>query len=207
VGLHANDVRVERNRVVGTIQGITNNGGDRWVVAHNVIDDLTLFDCSGALCGGGVGIVVQVAGDDRPEGNLVFGNVVRGEIPDGFGVFSMVGVFVFAADGTVVANNRLTIPDNPSAAAIGQGVLVANVCCGQPALTPGARNTIVVFNDARHSEIGVEIDGRGGENTAGLVVRGNLGPVLVEGELVDDGPRPRRRFAHRPHHPRAVACD
>jgi nitrous oxidase accessory protein NosD len=207
VGLYASDVRVERNRVVGTIQGITNNGGDRWVIAHNVIDDLTLFDCSAALCGGGVGIVVQVAGESRPEGNLVFGNVVRGEIPDGFGVFSMVGVFVFAADGTVVANNRLSIPDNPSAEAVGQGVLVANGCCGQPAITPGARNTVVVFNDARRSEIGVEIDGSAGENTAGLVVRGNLGPVFVEGERVDDGPRPRRRFAHRPHHPRAVACD
>jgi hypothetical protein len=218
VGVFANDVRVERNRVLGTIQGITNNAGDRWVIAHNVIDDLTLFDCTGALCGGGVGVVVQVARDplatpagpgaaeNRPQGNLVYGNVVRGDIPDGFGAFSMVGVFVFAGDGTVIANNRLSIPDNPTAEAIGQGVLVANVCCGQPAIVPGTRNTIVVFNDARRSEVGVEIDGSGGANTGGLLVRGNLGPVLVEGELVDDGPRPRRRLAHRPHHPRHIFC-
>jgi hypothetical protein len=204
VGVFANDVRIERNRVLGTTQGITNTAGDRWVIAHNVIDDLTVFDCSGALCGGGVGIVIQLlfdpAAENRPEGNVVFGNVVDGDIPDGFDVFSMVGVFVFGADGTVVSHNRLSIPDNPTAAAIGQGVLVDNSCCGQPAITPGARNTVVVFNDARGSEIGVEIDGSGGENTSGLVLRGNLGSVVVEGELVDDGPRSRRRFAARHGH-------
>ena len=192
-------MRVERNRVLGTVQGITNTGGDRWVIVHNVIDDLSVFDCTGALCGGGDGIVIQLATsapDNRPSRNFVAGNVVNGAIPDGFGVFSMVGVFVFAADGTVVTRNRLSIPDNPNAESIGQGVLVDNSCCGQPAVTPGARNTVVTFNDGRDSEIGVEIDGTGGENTGGLVLFGNLGPVVVEGALVDDGPRPRRPFAH-----------
>jgi nitrous oxidase accessory protein NosD len=207
IATFANDVRVERNRVLGTVQGITNTGGDRWVIAHNVIDDLGVFDCTGALCGGGDGIVIQIstaAPDNRPSRNLVAGNVVNGAIPDGFGVFSMVGVFVFAADGTVVTRNRLSIPDNPNADAIGQGVLVDNSCCGQPAVTPGARNTVVTFNDGRGSQIGVEIDGTGGENTGGLVLFGNLGPVVVEGAVVDDGPRPRRpfapgrRLAHRP---------
>jgi nitrous oxidase accessory protein NosD len=192
IATFANDVRVERNRVLGTVQGITNTGGDRWVIAHNVIDDLAVFDC----------IVIQLsqgqsgAPDSRPQRNFVAGNVVSGAIPDGFGVFSMVGVFVFAADGTVVTNNRLSIPDNPNADAIGQGVLVDNSCCGQPAVTPGARNTVVTFNDGRGSEIAVEIDGTGGENTQGLVLFGNLGPVVVEGALVDDGPRPRRPFVH-----------
>jgi hypothetical protein len=210
IGTFANDVRVERNRVLGTVQGITNTGGDRWVIVHNVIDDLGVFDCTGALCGGGDGIVIQIstaAPAFRPERNLVAGNVVNGAIPDGFGVFSMVGVFVFAADGTVVTRNRLSIPDNPNADAIGQGVLVDNSCCGQPAVTPGARNTVVTFNDGRGSQIGVEIDGTGGENTGGLVLFGNLGPVVVEGAVVDDGPRPRRPFpgGHRHgHHP---LCD
>lgn len=207
IATFANDVRVERNRVLGTVQGITNTGGDRWVIAHNVVDDLRVFDCTGALCGGGDGIVIQIsstAPGSRPQRNFVAGNVVSGAIPDGFGVFSMVGVFVFAADGTVVTHNRLSIPDNPNADSIGQGVLVDNSCCGQPAVTPGARNTVVTFNDGRASEIAVEIDGTGGENTQGLVLFGNLGPVVVEGALVDDGPRPRRgftpgrRLVHRP---------
>jgi nitrous oxidase accessory protein NosD len=207
IATFANDVRVERNHVLGTVQGITNTGGDRWVIVGNVIDDLGVFDCTGALCGGGDGIVIQVSTaspDSRPERNFVAGNVVSGAIPDGFGVFSMVGVFVFAADDTVVTRNRLSIPDNPNADAIGQGVLVDNSCCGQPAVTPGARNTVVTFNDGRGSQIGVEVDGSGGANTQGLVLFGNLGPVVVEGALVDDGPRPRRpftpgrRLAHRP---------
>ena len=212
IATFANDVRVERNRILGTVQGITNTGGDRWVIVHNVIDDLGVFDCTGALCGGGDGIVIQVsaaAPDSRPQRNFVAGNVVSGTIPDGFGAFSMVGVFVFAADGTVVTRNRLSIPDNPNADAIGQGVLVDNSCCGQPAVTPGARGTVVTLNDARASEIGVEVDGTGGENSEGLVVFGNLGPVVVEGTLIDDGgPRPRRGFVpgrHLPH--RRIFCD
>lgn len=207
IATFANDVRVERNRVLGTVQGITNTGGDRWVIVGNVIDDLGVFDCTGALCGGGDGIVIQLstaAPDSRPQRNFVAGNVVNGAIPDGFGAFSMAGVFVFAADGTVVTRNRLSIPDNPNADAIGQGVLVDNACCGQPAVTPGARGTVVTFNDARGSEIGVEVEGTGGENTDGLVLFGNLGPVVVEGALVDDGPRPRRGFVsgrRLPHRP------
>ena len=199
IATFANDVRVEHNRVLGTVQGITNTGGDRWVIAHNVIDGLGVFDCTGALCGGGDGIVIQIstaAPDNRPSRNVVAGNVVSGTIPDGFAAFSIVGVFVLAADGTVVTRNRLSITDNPNAEATGEGVLVDNSCCGQPGLTPGARNTVVTFNDGRASEIGVEIGGTGGENTGGLVLFGNLGPVLVEGALVDDGPRPRRPFGH-----------
>ena len=205
IATFANDVRVEHNRVLGTVQGITNTGGDRWVIAQNVIDGLGVFDCTGSLCGGGDGIVIQLstaAPENRPQRNLVAGNVINGAIPDGFGAFSMVGVFVLAADGTVVTHNRVSIPDNPNADAVGEGVLVDNSCCGQPAITPGARGTAVTFNDGRGSEIGVEIGGTGGENTGGLVLFGNLGPVLVEGALVDDGPRPRRGFGpgRRLHH-------
>jgi len=206
IATFADDVRVERNRILGTVQGITNTGGDGWVIAGNVIDGLGVFDCTGALCAGGDGIVIQISTaspDNRPQRNIVAGNVVSGAIPDGFGVFSMVGVFVFAADGTVVTRNRLSIPDNPNADAIGEGVLVDNECCGQPAVTPGARNTVVTFNDGRGSQIGVEVDGTGGANTSGLVLFGNLGTVEVEGAVVDDGPPPRRPFArgrriHRP---------
>jgi hypothetical protein len=206
IGTFASDVRVERNVILGTIQAITNTGGDRWFIAGNRILGLTLFDCTGALCAGGDGIVIQIARDgvaapggpeadiNRPEGNVVFGNVVTGAIPDGFAAFSMVGIFVLAADRTVVSRNVVSIPDNPEADAIGQGVLVDNACCGQAAIVPGSRQTVVTFNDARDSEIAVEIDGEGGENTAGLVLFGNAGSVEVEGVAVDQHvPR------HRPH--------
>jgi hypothetical protein len=204
IATFASDVRIERNVILGTIQGITNTGGDRWLVAGNRIVGLTLFDCTGALCGGGDGIVIQVARDavaapggpaadvNRPEGNVVVANVVTGAIPDGFGVFSMVGIFVLSADRTVVSRNVVSIPDNPAADAVGQGVLVDDSCCGEAAFLPGARNTVVTFNDGRDSEIAVEIDGEGGENTLGLALFGNAGAVEVEGVAVDQHV-PRRR--------------
>jgi hypothetical protein len=56
----ANDVRVERNRFVGTVQAITNTGGDRWRITHNRIEQLTLFDCT-VRCSGGDGIIIALA--------------------------------------------------------------------------------------------------------------------------------------------------
>lgn len=208
IATFASHVHVERNVILGTVQGITNTGGDSWLIVHNVIRDVTVFDCTGALCAGGDGIVIQIARDpiavpggpeaagNRPEDNVVVGNVIEGDIPDGFGAFDMAGVFVFAADRTVVARNRLSLPDNPNADAAGIGVLVDNSCCGLPAIVPGARNTVVTFNDGRDSQLAVEIDGTGGENTQGLVLFGNAGTVMVEGTVVA-GHKPRHhQFGH-----------
>ncbi len=204
----ASDVRVEDNVFLGTVQAITNTAGDGWFIARNRIEGLTLFDCTGALCAGGDGIVVQLARDtiaaaggpgapvNRPEHNVVVGNRVSGAIPDGFGAFSMAGIFVFAADDTAVERNDVSIPDNPTADATGDGVLVSNLCCGEPAVLPGARRTLVLFNDGHDSQFGVVVEGSGGDNTAGLVLFGNSGPVMVEGTLVDHHP-PRRPLAAR----------
>jgi nitrous oxidase accessory protein NosD len=204
----ADGVRVEDNVFEGTVQAITNTAGDGWVVAHNRIEGLTLFDCQGTLCAGGDGIVIQLAQDgvaaaggpgaavNRPEHNVVFDNQVSGAIPDGFDVFSIAGIFVFAADDTLVARNRVSIPDNPNADATGDGVLVTNICCGEPEVVPGARNTAVLFNDGHESQFGVVVEGTGGANTGGLVLHGNSGPVMVEGNLVPSPP-PRRPLAAR----------
>ncbi len=192
----ANDVRVEHNLFLGGVQAITNTAGDRWIIAENHIEALTLFDCADTLCAGGDGIVIQIARDDvaapggptadvnRPQGNVVVANDVSGAIPDGFDEFSMAGILVFAADDTAVARNRLAIPDNPAADASGDGVLISNVCCDEPALTPGARNTAVFENDGRASQFAVVVEGTDGANTGGLFLRDDPGAVMVEGQLV-----------------------
>ena len=204
----ADDVRVEDNVFLGTVQAITNTAGDGWLITRNRVEGLTLFDCTGALCAGGDGIVIQLARDEiaaaggpaapvnRPEHNVVVGNQVRGALPDGFADFSMAGIFVFAADDTAVERNVVSIPDNPNADATGDGVLVTNVCCGEPPVSPGARRTLVLFNDGRDSQFGVVVEGSGGDNTGGLVLFGNTGPVMVEGKLVASQP-PRRPLAAR----------
>jgi hypothetical protein len=193
----ADDVQVEGNLFLGGVQAITNTAGDRWRISGNRIDGLTLFDCADdGLCAGGDGIVIQIARDDlaaaggpsapvnRPEGNMVVDNHVGGTIPDGFDEFSMAGIFVFAADNTLVARNRLAIPDNPAADASGDGVLISNVCCDEPALTPGARNAVVIENDGLGSQFAVVVEGSGGANTRGLLLRDDPGTVMVEGQLV-----------------------
>lgn len=197
----ADGVRVEHNVFLGTVQGVTNTAGDGWTIAGNDIVDLSLFDCTGTLCEGGDGIVVQIARGsvataggptdpvNRPERNVVVDNRISGTIPDGFDVFSLAGIFVLAADGTLVAHNHLSIPDNPTADASGDGVLVSNSCCGQPDIVPGARNTVIVGNDGRHSQFGVVVEGTGGANTEGLVLFANSGTIEVEGTIVADGGR------------------
>jgi len=42
----ASDVTVAQNRFDGTVQAITNTGGDRWRIQNNVVSHLTLLDCT-----------------------------------------------------------------------------------------------------------------------------------------------------------------
>ena len=145
--------------------------GDRWRIEHNRIIDLTVLDCTGP-CTGGDGIVIQLARDEvaapggdaapinRPEDNLVLENTIEGSPPDGFSDFSMVGILVFAADHTTVLKNTLRLRDNPVAAAVSQGILLTNTCCGSgTSYLPGTRNTILAFNDGRKSEVAIVVAG------------------------------------------------
>lgn len=192
----ASDVVVEKNRFTGTVQAVTNTGGDRWRIASNRIKGLTLLDCTVRHCTGGDGIVIQLGrgalaapgGDaaalNRPEDNVIVDNDVQGTAPDGFSVFSMVGVLLLSADHTTVLDNRLSLRDNPNAASVGQGVVVSNTCCGLgTSLLPGSRFTTLSHNDARRSEVGFVVEGSGGANTLGLLLHRNRGSVSLEGEL------------------------
>lgn len=207
----ARDVRVEHDTFVGTVQAITDTAGDGWVIAGNRIAALAVFDCTGSLCAGGDGIVIQVAPDDvavpggagvaanRPKGNVVVDNRVEAAIPDGFDAFSFAGIFLLAADDTLIARNDLAIPHNPAADAEGDGILISNICCGEPAFTPGTRGTVVVGNDGRRSQFAVEVEGTGGANTAGLVLRDNLGTISVEGTVTTESGPSRPRFVAQRH--------
>jgi hypothetical protein len=74
----------------------------------------------------------------------------------------MAGVLLLSADGTTVRSNRLSFPDNPTAARPGKGILVSNTCCGLGAtFLPGSRFTTIAFNDARRSEVGIVVEGSG----------------------------------------------
>lgn len=189
----ASDVEVTDNVFQGTVQAITNTGGDRWLIRQNRIRQLTLLDCT-RHCTGGDGIVIALArgaiaapgGDaapaNRPEDNLIARNSIEGTPPDGFSVFSMAGVLLLAADHTTVSGNRLRLRDNPDASAVGQGILVTNTCCGlTTSFLPGSRHTRVAFNIGFRSEVAVVVEGSAGANTEGLFLFRNKGRVVVEG--------------------------
>ena len=178
----ANDVIVEHNTILGTVQAITNTEGSGWSVSHNNIEGLTLFACEmGGFCGGGVGIVFQdrvPLPDLRATDNSATHNVITGTVPDAFDVFSMAGIFALGEDGTVIKNNHITIPDNPTADSAGVGIELSDVCCGVGAQFKTTINSVIVRNDCRDSEIGLLIpkDLFGGTgNTDGTLIRGNFG--------------------------------
>jgi len=191
----ASDIVVRRNRFIGTVQAITNTGGDRWRIERNRIRRLTLLDCT-THCTGGDGIVIALARGsiaapggnsaplNRPEDNIVIRNVIEGTAPDGFGVFSMVGVLLLSADHTTVLSNKLALRDNPTASAVGQGIVVSDTCCGlTTSFLPGSRFTTLGLNDARKSEQGIVVDGSNGANTEGLFLFKNRGSVTIESVL------------------------
>ena len=153
-----------------------------------------MFDCTGSLCGGGVGIAIQVASAaigvaggaanpvNRPEANAVVANDIYGKAPAGFAVFGMDGILAFAADGTAIVKNKIKLtPGVASSDPLAVGVLVTNTCCDDPAeFLPGSRYTAVILNQDA-SQFGVVVEGTGGANTLGLVLFGNQGSELVEG--------------------------
>jgi len=188
----ARDIEISHNHFEGTAQAITSTGGDRWRIEHNRIHDLTVLDCTGP-CTGGDGIVIQLARDEvaapggdaapinRPEDNLILGNTIEGGPPDGFADFSMVGILILAADHTTVLKNDLRLRDNPAAAAVSQGILLTNTCCGTgKSYLPGVRHTILAFNDGRKSEVAIVVEGSGGANTQGLFLFRNRGEQQLE---------------------------
>jgi hypothetical protein len=188
----ASYVVVEQNRILGTVQGVTNTGGSGWTVSHNVIEELTVFTCDGVItCGGGDGIVMQErdTGGPRATDNTVTFNVIAGAIPDNLDLFDMVGIVLFGQDGAVVKNNRLAIPDNPSAGGDGNGILVADSCCGSGSSFLTTINSLIVNNDGRQSEFSVVIvlDSDGGTgNSAGTTLRGNFGVNVINGGGPED---------------------
>ncbi len=161
-------------------------------MSHNKIEDLTVFTCIGGVvaCGGGIGISFSQTDADLPRAadNSATFNVITGTIPDRLTLFSMVGIWVAGQDGTVIKNNKIAIPDNPNTDAPGDGIEIADVCCGDDGHFQTSINSIIVKNDGRGSEfalvIFLDFDGGTG-NTEGTLIRGNFGVNDINGVVND----------------------
>jgi hypothetical protein len=185
-GRFAHDVEVVANTFQGTVQAITNTGGDGWSIRGNRIAGLGVFDCNGP-CGGGDGIVVQVATGpiaaeggpadprNRPERTLILGNVIEGTAPRGFARFPMAGIVMSSADANLIVANRISLAQQESAVRA-VGVLVTDICCGEETpRRPGARFTGIFLNDGSASDRPIVIESEGRAEAPGLFMAGNLG--------------------------------
>jgi hypothetical protein len=173
-GSKVDAVRVEHNKFVGTVQAITNRGGNDWVIAHNDIQGVTARNGTG-----GFGIVVAASTSTvRPQRATVRHNRIETAVPTFLKSGKWFpGVYVGSADGTEVAHNQFRlVASNPALMFRGTGVLVTN------GTGPGSRSTRVVMNDGSRSDYSVVVMGPTGSNTGGLVLRGNFGTALVEGD-------------------------
>jgi hypothetical protein len=95
----------------------------------------------------------------------------------------MSGILLLSADATEVSQNYVSIPQNPMNMRVSASAITITAgCCGVPApWLPGTRFATLLSNQGHDSDWGLIVEGRGGENTEGLVRRGNTGRVRIEG--------------------------
>lgn len=182
-----NDVSVQHNTVLGTIQGINNWYGDNWVISHNTVVD------QGYWNGGGIGILVgspMLSQGTPVSGNEVSYNDITGTIATDFnGSYSMAGICLFGTQGTVIQNNKVTFLNQCPTPDLAIGINVTSVATlGR--VWPLCVDTTVVNNDCRNSEIGLLVDEN---NSQGLYARGNFGRNVIVDLDVDDAVKNRSK--------------
>ena len=183
----ADDVVVEHDVVLGSVQAVTNSGGGGWQVDGNAVLALTAFTCDG-FCGGGSAIVFQqrAVGAARAVGNSAEHNFISGAIPDGLDEFSMAGVVIYGQDGATASHNLLVIPKNRGARGEGVGILVSDRCCGEPTPFDTSIDSVIYGNDGRASQIAVRVtrDASGGTgNSQGAFIAANKGVLDIDGKV------------------------
>ncbi len=112
----ADDVTIEHNTMITSLQAITNWGGSGWVISHNDITDL------GTLNGGGIGIFIGETTGGIVENNAVSHNKIRGVLhvweSDG-GEYSGSGIVLYAnfrwgAAGAEAIKNNIVVHNKVS---------------------------------------------------------------------------------------------
>jgi nitrous oxidase accessory protein NosD len=168
-----NDVRVEHNTFLGTTQGITNWGGDDWVVRHNRLRGFTARGTSGGV---GIAVMARTLGGQtlRPAGASVTHNDFEAETPPAklpSGAW-FSGVRFGSADRAEAAHNAFRLTSAGAVPNTSVGVLVTNAVAG------GSQGARVTMNDGLESDYVVVVTA--GSDAA--VVRGNVGRTLVGDE-------------------------
>jgi hypothetical protein len=162
----ADDVTVERNTLLGPVQGVSNWGGgswgNGWDVTHNRIRGLR------TACGGGIGIFFGDYQGGTVVANLVAHNEIGGRVlvpADDCGGYGASGVSIFAdfrwgAAGAAavehnrVSKNRVRLESSRPELVPVSGVELAELDPVGPDRV--IRDNAVVFNDLRGMEVPIE---------------------------------------------------
>ena len=114
---NVNNVRVLENRVDGTVQAITDAGGDGWLIESNHVRDLEVFGCGPVgLCSGGDAIVVEHArtGNASADDSVVHKNHISTLAPPAGLIFSMTGIIAVSVQRPLIADNEITMDGSPT---------------------------------------------------------------------------------------------
>ncbi len=183
-GLGTNDVIIDSNAFLGGLSGVTINNGNNVQVTHNVFDGFTILSDGS----GGYAILDQGA---SATGNAILYNQITATVPPGdFSFASLIGeadvpfagILVSGEDGTIIANNKISITANPHGDG-GVGILATDNLFGFT-----TSNLAITNNDGRGSAYGVIITndlGGGTGNSVGATIRGNFGVNLINGSTAN----------------------
>jgi hypothetical protein len=100
------NVTVEQNVMVNSLQAISNWKGNGWKIQHNKIEGLWV------LCGGGIGILVGAYDGNQANGNLIAHNTIEADVSPDCGFYTTSGITIYSdtrwgAAGGPIEENRV----------------------------------------------------------------------------------------------------
>jgi hypothetical protein len=177
---NANNITVEHNHFLGGLLGV-NAIGTGWNVSHNVFEGFTILNPPNCLGGTAISSVGFAPALLKQTFNH---NKITSHTPDGTSPVCswindldvpMAGIVISGHDGTVIAQNKISITPNLHGDAAA-GIIVSDQLNGRTG--SASLNLVITDNDARGSAFGVIVTTG---NTQGDLVRDNKGNNLISG--------------------------
>jgi hypothetical protein len=186
----ANDVTIEHNVMVNTLQAITNWNGSGWTIEYNKIEGLWV------LCGGGIGILVGAFDGTQANDNLVAHNTAEADdVNPDCGFYTTTGIVLYSstrwgsAGGSIEGNrvlhnrSRVTGTWGSEPAGVGLEITDGGLLNDYPWSgdgTPDVIGNTIAFNDFRGSSMAMNF--RPEEAETNNTVSRNLGKNRGQGE-------------------------
>lgn len=158
----ANNVTIEHNTMIDSLQAVTNWHGSNWVIRHNRIEGLWV------LCGGGIGIIVASWNGTEANENLIAYNLIEADVSPDCAFYTTSGITIYSdtrwgdaggpIEGNFVIHNRSRVTGTweGDPAADGFEITDGGLITDDPFTGDGEADVTgntVAFNDFRGSSI------------------------------------------------------